>query len=76
MSEKITYGRLFSFSVKNFKMKLARSVKKVIGNVKKSIKNFFTFLHEKLSKAEDRLLKVVDDAGDWAFEKLEERTVF
>ncbi|KKN41716.1 hypothetical protein LCGC14_0720340 [marine sediment metagenome] len=75
MSEKITYGKLFSFSIKNFKMKLARSVKRVIGNIKKSIKNFFTFLRKKLSQAEIYLLCKVDSAGEWAFEKLEEKSV-
>lgn len=70
---KIEYGKLWSFSRKNFKIKLVRTVKKVIGNLKLAVKNAVSFLHQKLSNLENYLLKKIDGAGSWALDKISKR---
>ncbi len=69
MSE-IQYGRLWSFSKRNLKIKLVRTIRKFIDPIKKTVKNVFIFLHRKLSEAKDYILDKLTVLGDYAEDKL------
>ena len=60
--EKLEYGKLWSFSRKNFKIRLVRSINKI-----------FAYLHQKLSQIKDYLLEKINESGSWASVKIQER---
>lgn len=46
------------------------SLKNLIGHIKSGVKRFFGWIHTKLTNAENKILKKLDDVGKKAEEKL------